>query len=100
MPHVRAVRNAWNRGTETMSMHGSDEANIWYRQPFCECQPHHGAITETMLGVDDQGHLDVFDVDSEGSDYDEKEDANKKFRKMERDFQRWFNGIQARDTNK
>jgi hypothetical protein len=70
-------------------------ANIWYSKPFCECQPYCSRFADNMLGWE-QPHLDVFHVESEEAEFDKEADQGKKFRLMERDFQRWFNEIQGR----
>jgi hypothetical protein len=97
---VSDVISMWeNGGAEAMCKHGSaDQANIWLRKPFCACQPYAGDFRDDMLGWEDQEHLDVFDVDSEleDSEYDEEADREKKFRKVDRAFQRWFNEISSR----
>lgn len=46
-----------------------------------------------MLKWENQEHADVFDVDSEDTEYDEKAYQQKKFDKVGREFQRWCNEI-------
>ncbi|EHK99255.1 Protein kinase-like (PK-like) [Glarea lozoyensis ATCC 20868] len=93
---VEKVRQMWEYGggISSSSKHGLD-ANNWFRKPFCACYPHVGNLKENMLGLDDQGHLDIFDVDSEVSDseFDEEADKDKHFDRRARLFQRWINKI-------
>ncbi|TVY73234.1 hypothetical protein LSUE1_G006578 [Lachnellula suecica] len=90
---VEDVQKAWYAaGNHGMSMHGSGHANIWYRPPFCACQPFAHEIRDSALGWE-QEHMDMFDIDSSDSEDLEYENA-KKFSKDQRKFHRWFNQIQ------
>jgi hypothetical protein len=93
---VEKVRDTWEYGGG-ISKHGP-EANNWFRKPFCACYPHVGNLKENMLGLEDQGHLDIFDVDSEVSDseFDEEADKDEYFDRPSRVFQRWINKMSKR----
>ena len=69
-----------------------DQANRWYRPPFCACKPYAQEYRDSDLGLEEE-HLDIFDVDSTDSEDDEKDDGWKKFPKQERSFLRWFNEL-------
>jgi hypothetical protein len=91
---VKNVIKMWKSGGDhSVCKHGLDEANRWYRKPFCSCRPYGGPIGDDALGWEDQGHADVFEVDSEESEFDEEVDGDKQFDKAGREFQRWFNEI-------
>jgi len=56
-----------------------DQANRWYRPPFCACKPYAQEYRDSDLGLEEE-HLDIFDVDSTDSE-DDEEDGWKKFPK-------------------
>ncbi len=90
---VVPVRKAWfSGGNHTISKHIPDQANSWYQQPFCACQPFAQEIRDTHLGLEEE-HVDVFDIDSTDSEDDEEDDGWKKFPRHERQFLRWFNEV-------
>jgi hypothetical protein len=93
---VKDVMTIWQTGGNHMvSKHGLDQANIWDRKPWCSCQPYTGSIMDDGIGWENE-HIDIFDVDSEDSDYDEQKDGKKKFAKVDRDFQGWFKEVSGR----
>ena len=92
---IRAVMSKWEQGGGPgVSKHGLDQANVWYRRPFCPCQVPVARIGEDSLGWEGQEHADVFDVDSDSSDSNED---GRRFNKTDRAFQRWFNEISKRE---
>ncbi|EPE32207.1 Protein kinase-like (PK-like) [Glarea lozoyensis ATCC 20868] len=91
---VKKVIKTWRSGGDhTMCKHGLDEANSWHRKPFCSCQPYDGSIKDDALGWEDQGHADVFDADSEDSEFDDEKYGPNQFDKEDRGFLRWFKEI-------
>ncbi|KUJ14155.1 uncharacterized protein LY89DRAFT_698593 [Mollisia scopiformis] len=91
---VSQVSKAWRRaGNHTSSVHKPEKSkNRWFGPPFCACQPWPQEYRDVDLGLEEDEHLDIFDVDSTDSE-DDEEDGRKKFPKYERDFLRWFNKI-------
>jgi hypothetical protein len=91
---VAPLKKAWFRGgNHTKCMHKPDESNRWYRPPFCACKPYTQEYRDSALGLEEEEHLDIFDVDSEDSEDDEEEDGWRKYPKRERAFLRWFNQV-------
>jgi hypothetical protein len=89
---VSPVIDLWDSGgNHTISIHKPDQANCWYRPPFCACRPYAQEYRDNDLGLEEE-HLDIFDVDSTDSE-DDEDDYGKKFPKRKRNFLRWFNEI-------